>query len=77
MAKGFLFLGECLISHSEPETGKAKATTSTTDVKDVVRGASGRGDDLKPSAVVGTERPLLFSDHPTKNHLHENVSAHC
>ncbi|MCI4387184.1 hypothetical protein PGIGA_G00071240 [Pangasianodon gigas] len=57
---------------SEPETFKAKATMSTTDVKVVQRGSSGRGDDLQPTASLGTERPLLFSDHPTKNHLHEN-----
>lgn len=75
----FEFLSKCLISHrvSELEPLEAKATMSTPDAKVVVRGSSGRGDDLQPSAFLGTEKPSLFSDHPTKNHVHENVSANC
>ncbi|XP_053500163.1 zinc transporter ZIP10 [Ictalurus furcatus] len=57
---------------SEPEPFKAKATMSTTEVEVVTRGSSRRGDDLQPTAPLGTEEPLLLSDHPTKNHLHEN-----
>lgn len=77
----FEFPRKCFhtISHrvSEPETFKAKATMSTTEVEVVTRGSSGRGDDLPPTAPLGTEEPLLLSDHPTKNHLHENVSVNC
>ncbi|KAF5895007.1 zinc transporter ZIP10-like, partial [Clarias magur] len=51
----------------EPETFHEKAKTSTTGVK-----SSGRGDDLQPTPSRVSEKSLLFSDHPTKNHLHEN-----
>ncbi|KAK3519355.1 hypothetical protein QTP70_026436, partial [Hemibagrus guttatus] len=58
---------------SEPENFRAIAEMPATDVKVVVSGSSGTtGDGSGTTSSLGTEKTLLLSDHPTKNHLHEN-----
>ncbi|GAA6090299.1 zinc transporter ZIP5, partial [Tachysurus ichikawai] len=57
---------------SETETIKAKEEIPAVDVQVVVHGSSGQGDGSQTTSSLGTEKTLLLSDHPTKNHLHEN-----
>ncbi|TSP79430.1 Zinc transporter ZIP10 [Bagarius yarrelli] len=57
---------------SEPETFEAKEEKPTSNIKVVLQESPGRGDDLRPESSLDAEKTLLLSDHPTKNHLHEN-----
>ncbi|XP_026990357.2 zinc transporter ZIP5 [Tachysurus fulvidraco] len=57
---------------SETETIKEKEEIPAIDVKVVVHGSSGQGDGSQTTSSLGTEKTILLSDHPTKNHLHEN-----
>ncbi|KAI5095556.1 zinc transporter ZIP5 isoform X2 [Silurus meridionalis] len=57
---------------SELETNRAKPTTTAPAVKAVMPRSPHLEADLQPTASLAGEKPSHLSDHPTKNHLHEN-----